>query len=138
MGIDIELLGAFGLRIDGSAVPVRGDLPRALLARLASTPRELVPSEELIADVWADRPENVVSTLRAHLSRLRGAGLGASIVGARGGYLIDIPRERVDLTRFRDDLAQAAQITDAEQHLARLVELAGIAGPETMLSLIHI
>ncbi|WP_194397639.1 BTAD domain-containing putative transcriptional regulator [Microbacterium atlanticum] len=135
MGIDIELLGAFGLRIDGSAVPVRGDLPRALLARLASTPRELVPSEELIADVWADRPENVVSTLRAHLSRLRSAGLGASIVGARGGYLIDIPRERVDLTRFRDDLAQAAQITDAEQHLARLVELAGIAGQEPLADL---
>ena len=135
MGIDIELLGAFGLHIDGAHVPVRGDLPRALLARLAITPREFVPSDMLISDVWTDPPENVVSTLRAHLSRLRAAGLGAAIVGARGGYLIDIPRQGVDLTRLRDELAQVVQITDGEQHLARLVELAAVAAQEPLADL---
>lgn len=136
MRIDIELLGSFRLRLGDEVVPVRGDLPRALLARLAVVPRELVPVETLVADVWGqDPPENVLSTLRAHLSRLRSSGLGAAIVGARGGYMLELARDGVDLTRLRDGVAAAAEIGSAEERLARLVELSAAAGREPLADL---
>lgn len=135
MGIEIGLLGTFEVRIAGAPVVVRGELPRALLARLALSAGEQVPLDELVADVWADPPENVVSTLRAHLSRLRSLGIGDALVGARGGYMLDVPRAAVDILALRDRIAEASHILSAEDRLAALVECSNAAAREPLADL---
>ncbi|MFD1712879.1 AAA family ATPase [Amnibacterium flavum] len=103
---------------------IRGDLPRALLARLAWSPGELVSTDQLIADVWTDIPESAVSTLRAHLSRLRSAGVGAALVGTRGGYVLDIARSGVDAVHLMDRIDALGAPRADESHLAELTDLA--------------
>jgi predicted ATPase/DNA-binding SARP family transcriptional activator len=133
--LQVDLFGMPDVRCDGRSLPVRGDIPRALISRLALTPGEIVSVDELIASVWQTAPENVLSTLRAHLSRLRTAGLGAALAGTRGGYLLDLPRAAVDLARFEDDLAGLAEAKGGEEHLTRLIDLSTRASRDLMTGL---
>lgn len=133
--VEVKMLGPVEARVDGVPVPLRGDIPRALIARLALSAGDVVPIEVLIADVWAQPPANALSTLRAHLSRARAAGFGSHLVGMRGGYSLDVPADAVDLLAFRADLAGAARITASEERLAALVELSARAGREVLADL---
>lgn len=122
--LSIRLLGTLEV-VDGTDVHrIRGDLPRALLARLAWSAGETLTAEQLIADVWRQAPESSAGTLRAYLSRLRSAALGAALVGGRNGYLLDVPRERVDAVELLDRVAALGGPRADEGHLATLIELA--------------
>ncbi len=135
MELQIDLFGMPEVRHDGRALLIRGDIPRALITRLAVTPGEVVSVDDLIAAVWRTAPENVLSTLRAHLSRLRTAGLGGALTGTRNGYLLDVPRGGVDLLRFEDGIATLADERSGEAHLARLLDLSRRASRELMTGL---
>lgn len=103
--VHVTLFGTVAASVDGSSIPVRGAIVAAIIARLAITAGDQVPLERFASDLWAEPPQSAIGTLRAHISRLRTAGLGEHIVGGRGGYsLIDC---RVDVLEFRD-LAGAA------------------------------
>ncbi|MEW1834223.1 BTAD domain-containing putative transcriptional regulator [Microbacterium sp. NPDC079995] len=119
MDLEIDLLGPLHVRADGRDVPLGGDHPQAILARLATTPGEPVPTHELIASVWTDPPAAVVSTLRAHISRMRLGGLRDVIVGERGGYLLDASVDDVDLLRWRHAVTQPS--TDDAARLRTLI-----------------
>ncbi|WP_286277307.1 BTAD domain-containing putative transcriptional regulator [Naasia aerilata] len=83
-------------------VHVRGDIPRAIVARLAWTAGTPVPADSLIEDLWPEPPETVLSSLRAHISRLRGNGFGDVLGSGRGGYTLDVDPADVDVLRFRE------------------------------------
>jgi predicted ATPase/DNA-binding SARP family transcriptional activator len=135
VNIEIDLFGVLQVRHEGHPVAVRGDIPRGLVGYLALRPGEHVPTHDLVDAVWAEAPDNVLSTLRAHLSRLRTAGLGAALIGARGGYVLDVARDAVDVVRWRD---AAARLDDPGRQcdpLGRLSELVAGAGRELMTGL---
>ncbi|MFI6344449.1 BTAD domain-containing putative transcriptional regulator [Streptomyces sp. NPDC050560] len=81
---------------------------RSLLAALAWQPGELVPDSRLIERIWGQRlPADPMDALYTCAKRLRGdlglaGGAGQRlVVRLRGGYLLDTPRESVDLHTFR-------------------------------------
>ncbi|WP_210481695.1 BTAD domain-containing putative transcriptional regulator [Naasia sp. SYSU D00948] len=102
---------------------MRGDIPRAIVARLAWDAGTPVPADDLIADLWAEPPETVLSSLRAHISRLRGSGFGEVLGSGRGGYTLDVDPADVDVLRFRE-LVDAALREDDD---ARAFETLGEA-----------
>lgn len=119
----IRLLGSVEVDEGETTRRVSADIPRAIVIRLALTPGELVTTEQLVADVWAEAPDAALSTLRAHISRLRGAALGERLVGVRGGYLLDVPRDAVDVVCLRDRAAAIGAPRADEAQLAELAEL---------------
>lgn len=119
----IRLLGPVEIHRSHDVVRPRGDLARALVARLALSPGELVTSDQLVADVWREAPD-AGGTLRAHLSRLRTSALGDALVGVRGGYLLEVPPDRVDAVDLHARIASLGAPRADDDHLAALTELA--------------
>jgi len=100
MAFRLTLFGAFQAQLDGEPLPVRGDIPRAIVARLATEPGVVLAADELIAALWEDPPPTVLSSLRAHISRLRGAGWDAVFGGGRRGYAIEVDPDAVDVVAY--------------------------------------
>ncbi|WP_344740182.1 BTAD domain-containing putative transcriptional regulator [Microbacterium awajiense] len=126
--MQVDVFGTPQVRRDGRPLDIGGDVPRALVARLALAPGEAVPTDELIAAVWATPPDSVLSTLRSHVSRLRTAGLGTALAGTRNGYLLDVPRTAVDHARFEDAVAALDPSRPRDEQLSDLFELSSLAG----------
>lgn len=134
--LEIELLGRIAARIDGTEVVLRGELPRALLARLALSAGEQVPGDLLVAELWENPTETAAVSVRGNISKLRATGLDPFLHGGRGGYRLDVDPERVDLLRLRRDvraLRSSAGTAVGQGHdvdgVAALL-WAGIAMPE--------
>jgi DNA-binding SARP family transcriptional activator len=104
--------------IGDADVAVPGERLRTLLAALLLRPGQVVASDTLLYDVWGeDLPSNPRSALQAAISRLRSA-LQLDLRHEQGGYRIELEGHDLDLVRFRDNVAAAA---DAD--LERRVEL---------------
>jgi predicted ATPase/DNA-binding SARP family transcriptional activator len=112
-GMQIELLGPVEARVDGRAVALGGQRPRALLAVLALMGGRVVPTDRLIDELWGDEPPaRARDSLQMHVSRLRkglaeAGAAGGRLVSQSGGYLLDVrPGER-DVDRWQQALARA-------------------------------
>ncbi len=109
----IELLGPVEAWVDGRAVALGGQRPRALFALLALTEGRVVTSDRLIDELWGEEPPaRARDSLQVHVSRLR-KGLaeagadGGRLVSQAGGYLLEVrPGER-DVDRWRQALERA-------------------------------
>src|SRR5229473_2929622 len=88
---------------------VHGAKPRALLAALLLRAGETISRERLIDTLWDDDPpESAHNAIQVYVSHLRKA-LGAHAIERRPtGYVLDVPREQVDLSRF-EDLVESAR-----------------------------
>src|SRR6188472_1226796 len=100
-GFRIELLGPVEAWVDGRAVALGGQRPRALFALLALMGGRVVTSDRLIDELWGeDPPARARDSLQMHVSRLRKglaeAGADADrLVNHAGGYLLEVrPGER--------------------------------------------
>ena len=106
--MEFRLLGAIGVVADGSSVPLGGPRQRAVLADVAIHAGRVVPTAQLIDDLWGERPPpSAIHTMETYISRLRRTfnvcGVaGATLVTRPGGYLLDVAPETVDACRFRD------------------------------------
>jgi predicted ATPase/DNA-binding SARP family transcriptional activator len=100
--------------------------PRALLAALLLRAGETVSREQLIDALWGDDPpESAPNALQVYVSQLRKA-LGAETIERRAtGYVLDVPREQVDLARFEDlvDSARGAEPALASERLRAALAL---------------
>ncbi|HWR85706.1 MAG TPA: BTAD domain-containing putative transcriptional regulator [Rhodoglobus sp.] len=112
--LSVSLLGPVTVRSGDLVVPIGGEIPRAIVARLALTPGEYVTPEELIHDIWGDAPETILSSLRAHVSRLRSGVLGDAMQGGRRGYMLQVDDDHVDAARFSELVAGAVRPGVAE------------------------
>ncbi|WP_210478956.1 BTAD domain-containing putative transcriptional regulator [Naasia sp. SYSU D00948] len=139
MSVSVELFGPVTVVRDGRPVPLPGMLPRAIVARLALDAGRTVPAEDLIADVWDEPGDHTVASLRAYLSRLRGAGLEGVLRGDRSGYLLDVAEEDVDIPSFTARVGELRALPLGSPRAAALsarllqdssdVPLAGIDAP---------
>ncbi|SDG68909.1 BTAD domain-containing putative transcriptional regulator [Microbacterium pygmaeum] len=99
--VRLRLFGSFGVAGDAAPEPVRGVIPQAIIARLALARRESIPAEQLVKDLWSDPPDMVLSSLRAHVSRLRARGWGDVLSGGRNGYRLDLGDDQVDVLEYQ-------------------------------------
>ncbi|WJL94975.1 hypothetical protein QSU92_13550 [Microbacterium sp. ET2] len=99
--VQIHLFGGLRVTGEGAPPPVRGAIPEAILCRLALDPERSFSTDELVEALWPAASDSVVSSLRAHLSRLRTRGWGELLPGGRGGYRLAVAPEAVDVIRYR-------------------------------------
>ena len=125
-GLQIELLGPVEARVDGRAVALGGQRPRALFAVLALMGDRVVPTDRLIDELWGeDPPARARESLQMHISRLR-KGLaeagadGGRLVSQARGYRLDVrPGER-DVDHWQQALGRARHArADGEPRVAR-------------------
>jgi predicted ATPase/DNA-binding SARP family transcriptional activator len=111
----LSLFGSFTVTGDGAPEPVRGLIPQAIIARLALARRDVVPAESLVRDLWAEPPERVLSSLRAHVSRLRARGWGDVLSGGRSGYRLEIADGQVDVIAYEQLVRASASGADTDR-----------------------
>ena len=107
------MLGPFEVVADGRPLSLGGPRQRSLLAILLLRRGEVVPSDQLIDELWNERPPaTAAKTLQGHVSHLRKL-LGPNVLITRnGGYLVDVPPEQVDAERFAALVADARAARD--------------------------
>jgi predicted ATPase/DNA-binding SARP family transcriptional activator len=126
--MEFGILGPLTVRCAGRDVTIGSRQQRRILAALLVSAGTVVSTDRLAAVLWGDVwPATALTTLYAHLSRLRGVlhAEGAEILRTQPpGYLLRIGPEQVDAGRFERLLAEARGMA-AEQPgtaLARLEE----------------
>ncbi|WP_436520195.1 BTAD domain-containing putative transcriptional regulator [Actinoplanes sp. HUAS TT8] len=90
---------------DGREIDIGTGKQRCLLAALLMTPGRVVPADTLIDRVWGDTPPRSATPLAPYATRLRRildplAGPD-TLRWTDGGYVLDIPPDRVDLYHAR-------------------------------------
>jgi predicted ATPase/DNA-binding SARP family transcriptional activator len=103
--LEIRLLGPLEARIDEVPVGIGGQRPRALLAVLALSAGAGVSTERLIDTIWDDAPPaGAANSVQVYVSRLRKTlqptGQEPILRSVAGGYLLDIPRDAIDVLHF--------------------------------------
>ncbi|TDO35627.1 DNA-binding SARP family transcriptional activator [Kribbella sp. VKM Ac-2527] len=121
--IAVGLLGNVGLHIDGRPVELGGERVRTLLAVLALSAGDSLPTTVIAERVWGDDPPaNIGPSLHTLMTRLRRA-VGVDLVSTgSAGYSLRIDPDDVDALRFSRLLRSAAQAVDAEHEHALIVE----------------
>ncbi|MDL5159585.1 AAA family ATPase [Actinomycetospora termitidis] len=97
---EVRLLGA--VEVVGTP-PVRSTILRSLLAHLALDPGRAVPTATLIDELYDTAlPKHPSSALHVQVTRLRKWVAPAVVESTGGGYVLQLPRSAVDLSRFLD------------------------------------
>src|SRR5438045_4653084 len=105
---------------DGRVLTLPRRQERCMLAVLLLEAGHVVPAARLCELLWEEEPPaHALGALRSYASRIRamlaraGAGQhGVSLVSERGGYLLTVRPDAVDVHRFRRLLDRAAQVDD--------------------------
>jgi DNA-binding SARP family transcriptional activator len=104
--LEIRLLGAFDVTIDGSPAGSGGSKRDALLALLALRRGRPVSIDALIDELWGpDVPASPRNAVQHHIARLRATLGQESIVGSGNGYAL--AGATTDALAFEDLLVQA-------------------------------
>lgn len=108
--MELRLLGPLEVVVDGHPVALPGGRIRSLLALLGLHPRQVLPADRLIDELWSGDPpptattalQNLVSRLRKLLEPGRARGdLPTVLVTHAPGYVLTVDPERIDAHRFR-------------------------------------
>jgi DNA-binding SARP family transcriptional activator/tetratricopeptide (TPR) repeat protein len=145
--MEFRALGPIELWSAGQRQDLGPARARFILAMLLLTPRATVPVEALIDRLWDTRPPpKARESLSVYIARLRASlrdavGDRVQVVGgARGGYMLEVDPEAVDVHQFRRLRQQADALAASSDydHAARLLReadgiwrgqaLAGIGG----------
>jgi DNA-binding SARP family transcriptional activator len=113
--MEFRILGPLEVVEDGRPVAVQGTRERALLAYLLLHANQAVAVERLIDDLWGESaPSSARKSLQVRVARLRKAlGGGDRIVTRAPGYMLQIGPDELDLTRFEQLAARAAEAEPA-------------------------
>ena len=112
--MQIWVLGTLEVSHDEGAVDVRGQLPRRLLALLATSAGREVSADQLVDGLWGESaPAAASATLQSHIARLRRDLPGPAVRTGRRGYLLDLAEDAVDAFRFERDVARGAELLAA-------------------------
>src|SRR5689334_4255531 len=102
--MQVAVLGALEVRVDGQVVTVAAPKQRAVLAVLVAADGFPVAAERLIEELWsADPPATAAAALQVHISGLRKV-FGARLRTVPAGYLLDVPN---DAHVFADEVEKA-------------------------------
>lgn len=116
MGADLRLLGDIGVVVDERSVDIGHARQRSVLAVLLIEPNRVIPVDQLLDRVWADRPpQRAHAALSGYVSRLRQVlqpVAGVDLARRSGGYLLTVDPLSVDLHRFRHLVGRAKAAPD--------------------------
>lgn len=122
--MQFRVLGPLEISSAEKKQPMASKQAGMVLALLALSPGRVIPFEQLIDELWADRSmTNARNALHAHVVRIRRAmsaispGGGKRLCTTRNGYVLDVPAEAVDAVRFTS-LADAGQDIAADDPVA--------------------
>jgi DNA-binding SARP family transcriptional activator len=130
--VEFRILGPLEVIVDGQPLALGGSKPRALLAILLLHANRVVPSDQLIEELWDGHPpERALGTLQTYVSHLRdvlepGRPRGAApevLVTRAPGYLLQITPDQLDAARFERLLKEgtaALQAGEPDLAAARL------------------
>jgi DNA-binding SARP family transcriptional activator len=128
----VGILGPFHLEDGGRQIAIGGVRQRAVLADLLLHANEVLPSEQILVDLWGeDVPSSAANALQAAVSRLRRLLPAGRLITMAPGYMLRIFPAELDVAQFeqlifegRDALAagraaQAVQLLDQAMTLWR-------------------
>ena len=106
--MEFGILGPLEARGPGGPIVLPAAKQRALLAILLLRRNEVVSADALVDELWGERaPATAVKSLQVHLSKLRRAlGEEQPIETRATGYVLELPRGRLDLDRFEQLAAE--------------------------------
>jgi DNA-binding SARP family transcriptional activator len=110
--MEINILGPLDVVVNDSRVTPSAPKPRRVLTLLAVNANHVVRNEQLIEEVWEDRPPiSVATTLQTYVYQLRKSlrlsassnrvsEPGMSLTTFAGGYMLSLDRTALDALRF--------------------------------------
>ena len=99
--MQVRILGPFQLEDGGRQITVGGVKQRAVLADLVLNANEVVPSEQLLLDLWGEEsPPSAANSLQAAISRLRRVLPSGRLITAAPGYELRIFPAELDVKQF--------------------------------------
>ncbi|WP_089243502.1 AfsR/SARP family transcriptional regulator [Asanoa hainanensis] len=112
--MEFRILGPLEVWDADRRLDIGGPKCRRVLAALACAPGQVMSVDNLVDAAWEDRPpgtarkqlQNTVSLLRQNIG-------GKRLQARSSGYVLAVPRDRVDACRFEDHLVQAEMATAA-------------------------
>jgi DNA-binding SARP family transcriptional activator/predicted ATPase len=130
--MQLQVLGPFHLEDGGRRIAIGGVRQRAVLANLVLRANEVVPSEQLLVELWGeDTPPGAANALQAAISRLRRVLPAGRLITTAPGYMLRVFPAELDAAQFeqlifegRDALAagsaaEAVQLLDQAMTLWR-------------------
>jgi DNA-binding SARP family transcriptional activator/streptogramin lyase len=122
-GVAFRLLGPLEISVRGRPCELPRRKQRLLLTLLLMSHEEVVSIDQLVDQLWGERPpKTAVGALQNLVSEVRKA-LGSGVVRTQAaGYSLGVHRESVDVHRFERLVAEAADDESAEGRAQRLRE----------------
>ncbi len=122
-----RILGSFQLEEGGRRILPGGARQRAVLVSLLLHANEVVPSEQLLVDLWGeDSPPSAANSLQAAISRLRRVLPLGRLITRAPGYAFRIFPEELDVSQFEQLVSEGreALIARAAEQAARTLRQA--------------
>src|SRR6266568_154356 len=105
--MQVRILGPFQLEEGGRRITIGGVRQRAVLADLLLHANEVVPSEQILVDLWGeDSPPSAANALQAAISRLRRVLPPGRLITAAPGYQLRIFPVELDVDRFEQLISE--------------------------------
>ncbi len=128
--MQVRMLGPLKLEEGGRRIPISGQRQRAVLASLLLRANEVVPSEQLLVNLWGeDSPPSAANALQAAISRLRRALPPGRLVTRAPGYALRIFPDELDVSQFEELVSEGRELlvtgaaAQAAQTLSRALSL---------------
>src|SRR5215469_10164342 len=112
--MQVRILGPFQLDDGGQRIMIGGVRQRAVLADLLLYANEVVPSEQLLVDLWGeDAPPSAANALQAAVSRLRRLLPSGRLVTTGPGYMLRIFPAELDAAQFEQLIFEGRDVLAA-------------------------
>jgi DNA-binding SARP family transcriptional activator len=116
--MEFRLLGPLEVERDGETLNLGGRRQRAVLALLAMHVGEVLSTDRIVEEIWADDPPpSATRTVHSYVSRLRGILRGPGdddvLIRRDPGYVLAVDPPAVDAVRFERLVDGAAGALDA-------------------------
>ena len=109
-----RILGSFQLEEGGRRIPIGGARQRAVFVSLLLRANEVVPSEQLLMDLWGeDTPPGAANSLQAAISRLRRVLPRGRLFTEASGYVLRIFPEELDVSQFEQLVSEGREALTA-------------------------
>src|SRR5215472_4352655 len=110
----IRILGPFHVEDGGQQITIGGVRQRAVLADLLLHANEVVPSEQILVDLWGeDTPPSAANALQAAVSRLRRVLPPSRLTTTGPGYMLRIFPAELDAAQFEQLIFEGRDVLAA-------------------------
>jgi DNA-binding SARP family transcriptional activator len=128
--LDFRILGPLEVRDEQAAIALGGPRQRALLVTLLLRAGRVVPTEQLVDELYGETPPKTATTAVQNAVVALRKALGPDVLVTRSpGYVLDVSPEQIDARRFELLLADARDASPAERRPLLLRALALWRGP---------